>query len=209
MFEQLPFSFAYTIVRDSVAFLRRKRRRLSPSEVIQLRQKWKTAFEQKIYEQRRDRLSEDVIVRDMKRIDSYPAISSRKQKGISPWFRVGLMGTYHRGILIGLRWGGLSHDVKHNKWRHTNYDLDEKPDVNALLVGYVPFENIETVDWDGDEYYGYPHVYCYFDTKRKEPYEKLAYCERKLFNDIPHYTEIADYDETRKLSKRLGIKYFG
>jgi hypothetical protein len=60
----------------------------------------------------------------------------------------------------------------------------------VVLVGYVPFENIESVDWHGDEYYGFPHLYCYFDARRKEPYEKLAFCEKKEMNGIPFYTEV-------------------
>lgn len=209
MFEQLPFSLAYGIIKDGMHFFLSRRRKLSPADIVQLRQKWKPEFEQQIFERRLKKLREDVIVRDMKRIDSYPDISDKKQKGISPWFRVGLVGTYHRGILIGLSWGGLSYDEKHKMWRHTNYALKEETEINALLIGYIPFENIETVDWGGDEYYGYPHIYCHFNTKRKEPYEKLAYCEKKFLHEIPFYSEVADYDSVRKLSKRLGIKYFG
>lgn len=52
----------------------------------------------------RSKLIMDVIIRDMERIDSYPE-SSDKNKGISPWFKAGLMGTYHKGIQVGLNWG--------------------------------------------------------------------------------------------------------
>jgi hypothetical protein len=39
-------------------------------------------------------------------MDHYPEIDE-KAKGISPWFRAGLIGMYHRGVLIGLRWTTL------------------------------------------------------------------------------------------------------
>ena len=50
-----------------------------------------------------------------------------------------------------------------------------------------------------------PHIYCHFDTNRKEPYEKLAFCEKRELNEISFYTEICLYDPVRKLSKRRGI----
>jgi len=56
------------------------------------------------------------------------------------------------------------------------------------------------VNWEGGEYYGFPHIYCYFDTKRKEPYETLEFCEEKNFDGVPYYTKVADYDSVREFS---------
>jgi hypothetical protein len=55
-----------------------------------------------------------------------------------------------------------------------------------------------------------PHIYCYFEY-HKQPYEKTAfYTETKPSNgNVPYYTEIATYNEVRKRSRKLGIKYFG
>jgi hypothetical protein len=53
---------------------------------------------------------------------------------------------------------------------------------NMVLTGFIPYENIEMIDWDGDDYYPYPHIYCYFDLKSK-PYERLAYCEKGTINE--------------------------
>lgn len=69
-----------------------------------------------------------------------------------------------------------------------------------MLIGYVPYENIETVNWDGDEYYSFPHIFCYFDTKRKEPYETLEFCEEKHFDGDPYYTKVAEYDSVYAFS---------
>lgn len=207
MLEQLSLPFIYRIIKDGLALLRGGRRHLTPSEVVQLRQQWKTKFETKILEQRRKGLRTDVIIRDMNRIDNYPDIEEKK-KGISSWFRVGLMDTYHKGIQVGLRWGMLSIDAETNGWRYTDRQAGEKGDVKVILIGYIPFESIETVNWDGDEFYGYPHIYCYFNAKHKEPYERLAYCEKKELDDFPYYVEIADHDNVNKLSKKRGIDYF-
>jgi len=207
MFEYGLLSLVYRIIGDVWSAIRGKQRRLSTHEIVQLRQKWKNEFETQLLERRQAGLRSDVIVRDMRRLDNYPNTGD-KGKGISPWFRVGLMGTYHKGIQVGLRWGTLTMDQERNKWRYTDYQKGEKGDIKVILIGYVPYENIEAVDWDGDEFYGFPHIYCYFSTKRKEPYERLAFCEEKRLNDFPFYSEVADYDAVHKMRKRAGVDYF-
>ncbi len=156
-------------------------------------------------ERRPKKLATDVIIRDMRRVDGYPDADA-KRKGVSPWFRAGLMGTYHRGVLIGLRWETLT-ATPDSQWRFTRHNDGEKGDVNVVLIGHVPYENIESVDWDGDEYYGLPHIYCHFDARRKEPYEKLAFCEKRELDDIPFYKEVALYKDVLKRSKPFGLKH--
>jgi hypothetical protein len=200
-------TFIYSLLKDVASWLWAlvRGRHLSPSEKIRLREKWKPEFEEHIYQQRKEKLREDVIIRDVKRMDIYPE-TDEKGRGISPWFRAGLMGTYHKGALIGLRWTTLTKDAK-DEWRYTDYQKGEHGDVNVILIGYIPFENIESVDWRGDEYYGFPHIYCYFDARRKEPYEKTAFCEQRHLDHITYYTEIAPYDAVRKRSRKLGLTY--
>lgn len=192
-------SLGYRLLKDFLSWKNRKKRHLTPSELVKLRKKWKEEFESKLIERRKEGLRADIIVRDMKRMDNYPDIDENS-KGISPWFRVGLMGTYHRGILVGLRWDTLT--LENDNWRYTDHRAGEEGDIKVILIGYIPYENIEEVDWEGDEYYYFPHIYCHFDAKRKEPYDKLAFCEQKHSNDIPFYTEVAEYANVRKHSKK-------
>jgi hypothetical protein len=209
MLEHLSISFAYNILKDGWIWFRRKGRRLTTQQVVQRRQHWKAEFESRMPDIRREGIDPEIIIRDMKRVDSYPHIIEKK-KGISPWFRVGLMALYYKGIQVGLRWGELTFDEEEDQWRYTNYDAGEKG-KKAILIGFIPYESIENVDWVGDEYYRCPHIYCYFDVRRKEPYERLVFCEeRERWPDqLPYYIEIADYDKTRKLSKALGMRGFG
>ena len=100
----------------------------------------------------------------------------------------------------------LTEDAK-GEWRFTNYKKGEKGDIKVILIGYVPFENVESVDWEGEEYYGFPHIYCYFDARRNEPYEKVAFCEERDLDGNPFYTEIVSYPAVRKRSRKLGLKY--
>lgn len=85
MLEYGFLSPAYRILKDIYAAIRGAKRRLSSSEVIQLRQKWKKEFEGELLRRKKEGLRCDVIVRDMRRVDNYPDTND-KEKGISPWF---------------------------------------------------------------------------------------------------------------------------
>lgn len=207
MIEFAALFSALRVVRDAWAYHRSRQRTLKPAEVLQLRQKWKDEFEQRIFERRKQGLRADAIVRDVKRLDNYPDTDDKK-KGVSSWFRVGLVGTYHKGVLLGLRWGTLTNDHD-GAWRYTNHEKGERGDQKVLLVGYVPYERIEAVDWNGDEYYSYPHIYCYFTSKAKEPYERLIFCEQRDLDGTPHYSEVAEYRVVHARRKKAGVEYFG
>jgi hypothetical protein len=202
MFEFSLVSLVYRIAGDVWSARRKKQRRLSAHDAVQLRQKWKTEFETKLSRGEQT----DVIIRDIRRMDSYPNTEAGKR--ISPWFKARLVGTYHRGIQLELRWCKLTMDQEKNKWRYTNYERGETGDIGAFLIGYIPYENIEAVDWEGDEYYGFPHIYCHFSTKHKEPYERLAFFVERHFNSILYYYEIEDFDVVHKMRKIAGVKSF-
>jgi len=205
MIEYLAPSFLYSLFKDGLAALRNRQRRPSPSQLVALRQKWKDQFEPHIVGHYQRKLRSDVIVRDMKRIDNYPDIDE-SGKGISPWFRVDLVGTYHRGVRLGLSWGTLTKAGEN--WRYTNPGSGESGDIKVMLIGSVPYENIEHVDWQGDEYYPYPHIYCFFSYK-KEPFEDLGfYTETIPSHGIPSFTEIEGYKSVRRRSLKFGIPNF-
>ncbi len=209
MLEWLTASFAYTVGKDLLKQLRGMERRLTPSQVMELRSKWKPQFEKYLAVTYREQLRTDVIIRDMKRLDAYPNLDE-KEKGISPWFRLGLDATYHRGIMVGNGWGNLTRDG--GDWRYTDYKAGEKGDLKVMLVSSIPYENIEQVDWDGDEYYGYPHIYCWFNNK-KVPYENTRIYVRNepiVAGALPYFTEVADLKDVQRRSKKHGLDgYFG
>jgi hypothetical protein len=68
--------------------------------------KWKPQFGDYLTKLFMEQLRGDVIIRDMRRMDTYPDVS--KGRGISSWFRRGLLDTYERGIMVGLRWEGIT-----------------------------------------------------------------------------------------------------
>jgi hypothetical protein len=204
------WEIAYTLGKDLLSFIlsffHKRKRKLTKSEIVQLRQKWKSEFEKKILELRISEVYTDVIIRDVKRMDSYP--NDDKKKGISSWFRVSLLDTYHRGIQVLLRIGKLTKDRESGKWRYTDYKSGESGDLRVFLVGFIPFENIEAVDLDGDEHYYLPNIYCHFVEKSGEPYEKIAFCEEKFLDERPYFTEVIDFKSVHKFSKKFKVDYF-
>jgi hypothetical protein len=209
MLELLAPGFIYTVGKDLVKQVIGRKRRLTPSQVIELRSEWKPQFEKYLWETYSKKLRTDVIIRDMKRLDAYPNVDEN-EKVISPWFRLGLDATCHRGIMVGHGWGNLTRDG--DAWSYTNYKAGEKGDLKVMLISSIPYENIEHVDWDGDEYYGYPHIYCWFNNK-KVPYEHTGiYVKNEpiVAGALPYFTDVADLQDVRKRSKQHGMDgYFG
>ncbi|KEO60635.1 hypothetical protein [Thioclava indica] len=207
--EWLTGSLIYSFAKDLVGNTIRIFKPMPPQQKIELRQKWKPRFEEHIRDHFARELRSDVIIRDVKRVDQYPD-SKENEKGISAWFRLGLVGTYHRGILVAFHWNELV-EVGEGKFRfldHKSDNQETKDDaLKVLQIGMIPFENIQDVDFEGDEYYNYPHIYCHFSNKG-EPYERVAYfTQNQLFKDsLPYHTEVAEAKAVRDTSRKLGVK---
>lgn len=194
----------YNAFKDVRGWFRRRFHLLSPEERLARRERWKERFREEIWKTEEQELRQDVIVRDVRRLDDYP--DSIDRKGISPWFRVALVGQYHRGIELGLNIHSLAFEENEGPsgaWRLADPDVDTDT-ITAYVIGYVRYDEIEHVDWYGDEYYSYPHIYCHF-VHHGEPYEKLAFCERKSIHPKHHfYTEIASYKQVKLTSQKYG-----
>ncbi len=192
-------------------WLRGRKGQLTPSDLVKSRAKLKPEFSDYIATLRRKKLRSDVIVRDVARLAGYPKIDAAK-KGISPWFRVGLVGTYSEGIKLHLGWHELVPSAV-GGYRRKGYkgESEDLPTIDAGLIGFVPYEQIEHVDWEGDEYYGFPVIYCHFDASRRTPYQRLAYCVSRTLEhpngDREWWHEIADADEVHKSSRNAGIHF--
>jgi hypothetical protein len=164
---------------------RRNKRNLTPQDRLALRTKWKPTFEQFLLDRRQKKLNQDVIIRDMRRMDHYPGHSAGR--GISSWFRCGLIGTYEKGIMVGLSWEGVVQDIDGVRVIKPG----ERQQTTLMRTGFIPYENVESVDWTGDQYYPYPHIYCYFDVKGM-PYERIGFADRWNTKGYEHYGEVTD-----------------
>jgi hypothetical protein len=200
-------SLIYNALKELYHWAVGRSKKLSAEEVVRLRQKWKDEIERHMrWVDGRVGYGE-ALIRDVKRMDSYPYTDGKK-KGISPWFKIDLLGTYHRGLQVGLKVVGLKYEQCEKAWRFCNYSSGESSDINAYLVGLIPFERIVSMNWEGDEYDNIPHIYCHFTSKKKEPYEEIIICERRHLDQHEYYSEIAKYEQVRKLSKKKGYNAY-
>lgn len=191
--------------RYEVTFTRREEKVLSPGAIIQHNEELRRILQEEILNCRQNNLRKDAIIRHVRRKDEYPEVST-KSKGISAWFRVGLMDVYHNGILVALRFGTLTEGP--DGWRYTNYNEDEEGDINVYMIGKIPFDYIEAVNIDGDEYYHYPHIFCHYGNNG-EPYEEVVFCEEnELSHGHKYYREITTLGEVESNSKSWGGSYF-
>lgn len=152
------------------------------------------------------KLRRRVILRDLDRLDNYPEVSD--DVGISSWFKVELAQLYHRGVQIFLGAGGLSL-CEDGSYRFRDTKCREQGDERVFLVGEIPFTNIETINFDGDEYDYCPHIFCHFSEKSQEPYERLIFCkEIDMGHGYKHYSEIETLENVQENSKKYGLQYF-
>jgi hypothetical protein len=178
------------------------KRRLSPQETLKLRAQWKPQFTEWLELHDHKKLRTDVIIRDIKSIDSYP--TTTETKGSSAWFRSGVIDTYEKGMMLGLG----TYELVYDKQKDVYYfpPNGKRGNTKLMFTGFVLFENIESVDWDGDQHCSYPHIYCYFDSKDKQRYERLSFCERRTLDEHTYFREIVPLEEVRRETKRRGIK---
>lgn len=113
--------------------------------------------------------SPEIIIRDLARIDEYPD-TDNSVSGISPWFRVEVKGQYHRGLEVLLRL------VEVIQERGEAREVRDGSGRTVAVVGLIPYESIIEIDWDGDEFYGVPHFYCWFN-QEDGPYEEIKLYE--------------------------------
>jgi hypothetical protein len=92
------FAGGYRLLKDLISYFASRKRRPTHEVKVKLKAKWKPEVEEKLREWHHERLRHDVIVHNVKRVKEYP--DGLLSKGISPWFRAGLMDTYHDGIML-------------------------------------------------------------------------------------------------------------
>lgn len=176
-----------------------------PREKLNHRIYIKDKIDKYLYEFNTNRLScedyySDAIIRNIKKIDSYPEIFPNK-KGISAWFQVSIVGLYYRGVKVLLRWTYITISEQQGWIFSTN---DDENAIIVALIGYIPYENIVDVDITGDEHYQLPHIYCNF-AQNGEPYEELIFCEEIEGYMNKYFMEISDYKSVKRLSTKLNI----
>lgn len=192
----------YNIIKD-VRQAVSKRHDRAAAEHFEAQKKWRPVVEEIVGNTFKNDLRSDCIIRDVRRRKQYPTTTD--SKGVSAWFRVGLVGTYHAGIEVALSVHSLVREASEDSWRLCGLEERCEGALNAYLIGYIPWENVQHIDPDGDEYYSYPHIFCRFQPGG-QPYEKLVFCERRqLFpNSLPYFSEVEAIERVKLTSQKFG-----
>lgn len=167
---EFSLSFIYRLTKDLIGFIT-KNKSINASEKVKRRIKLKKLFEEKLH----GRKLTEVIIRDVNRLEKYPDI--HKEKGISSWFKSEAVGTYARknsGIELCLSGYSLKKELSINKFVYAELPNKTGDEFTCFLLGRIPFDKVIDVDWDGDEYYPIPHIYCDFGSKRGL-YEEMVF----------------------------------
>ena len=170
----MSLGFAYNLLKDGVRLI--QSRQYSGEAILEARAKWYPQFYQEIYRCWKEELRQDANIVNLKHVKNYPDSDfASKFKGISPWFRIGLVQALSDEFAV-------MHKISHLKpfesgWIHTRYD-DEDPEViRAYRIGYIKYEHVAHVDWSGDKYTNLPVIYCRFRGKETgTPYDRVSHC---------------------------------
>jgi hypothetical protein len=142
-----------------------------PATRARHRTKMKAEIESRLprYSDDRDYRGE-AIIRDLRRMDRYPDLDDTIAGGPSPWFKAEVKGIYERGleVYVSVQRVVVRGDVA------TPVREDGQP---VFVVGRIPFERIEEVDWIGDPAASLdpmPHFYCWFGWRRRRLYESFV-----------------------------------
>lgn len=105
----------------------------------------------------------------------YPEIDPLRSP--SGWFRAETYDFYHGGLLV-ITWltsGAVDADGYWSILGHDEpFDEARFKRIKIWHLGEIPFRHIQVVDWDGDEFYTSPHIYCTY-TPEMGPYEGVRY----------------------------------
>ena len=171
----LPFiAPAFAVARatpPAIRWWKRRRAGIDSAERIAQRLALKREIEQHLPSRSEYGIRGEAIIRDVRRVDRYPDVDDRGRR-ISPWFKVEVKDVYHRGVEVILSGHYFRLNKKKRTWQIVR--RGEEANLKGYIVGRVPFDWIVQVDWEGDEYYGFPHFYCRFIGRRRQPYESIV-----------------------------------
>lgn len=203
---ELPLaSSLYSFIKDVIKLVTHKN--FPPEQQLAQKAKWEPILKSWLLTSYLNNYRRDIIIRDVKRINSYPN-SCEKKRGISSWFRLGALDTLHDGVLVAIRWQTLV-EVSNQTYRVAKPDeQDGSATIKVVLAAIIPYYLIEQIEIEGDEYYRFPHIYCHFKLK-KQPYKSIQFYEERQADGSskPYFVQFGEFKKIAKLSKKAGIRY--
>lgn len=137
----------------------------------------------------------EAIIRDLRRMDRYPELDEGIAGGPSPWFKTEVKGIYDRGLEVYL-------SVERVLVRGDVARPVREGGQPVFVIGRIPFERVEEVDWIGDPAASLepmPHFYCWFGWRRRRLYEALLLYRQGMGVLVP--LDDVKY-EPKRLSRR-------
>jgi hypothetical protein len=183
---------------DFVKWIVKEFKKPDPALILEHRQKIKNELENKLPRKDENGSRGEAIIRDLKRMDSYPELDSKK--GISPWFRVEIKDLYYRGLEVFIYPMQYIAKDENDEWKFVDYSY-EHDKLIVYAVGRIPFDLIKSIDWEGDEFYNIPHIYCDFKGMRGTPYETIPLYYKK-YEHSEYLSEVEDFRPYDKYIKK-------
>lgn len=189
------YELIYQIGKDVFASIRE---RVAPGPILKARLHRKDEVERNIRWIDNSSGYGQAIIRDLRRLDSYPDIDEKARP--HPWYRVQIKGLFaDRFLEVFFGNYGLIFENGTSSWRLSKGN--ETPTIPGLLVGRIPLEWIQEINWDGDGFYSFPHFYCTF-RRKWGPYKQAVFYREHEGLERPVYTEIVDYATAKKNARQ-------
>lgn len=103
---------------------------------------------------------------------AYPEENTLLNNDGTGYYKAEVYDFYHNGLLVRAYPYAQKIIICDEEY---DGNIQEK-EVSVEILGCIPFENIIEYDFDGDEYYPFPHLFCDF-VNPTDPYEKIRYID--------------------------------
>lgn len=127
------------------------------------------------YEERMERMKDpslkfnnsEVLIRSIYDLNYPQNIINDQGKG--GFFKAEVYDFYHNGLMVRCSPYRMDALVKYENGKE-----NEVEKMSLETFGCIPYENIIEYDYEGDQYYQYPHLYCDYVTG-SDPFEEIKY----------------------------------
>lgn len=140
--------------------------------------------------------------------EMYPEVDGDPIGRMSSWIKSEFAGHYHNGIELYLsvdeiivnradgKWAILGHPDVRKGETPADYAFNDSiyQKVKIFRIARIPFRNMVEVDDEGDEYYPFTHLYCWF-ADQGTPYEEI-FCR-----EVDGYAEFRDDNQFKYVDR--------
>ena len=138
-----------------------------------------------------------------KGIEKYPDPEDKNGRIESPHTIVAL--TNIQDFFIEFTDGSMfgSNHIKRveNSWHFSNHDTDGAVEVHMIVR--LHFSDIDFFNWEVNDYWEWPQIFCKFTDQRKFPSSQIYFAEKVSLGDEVFYKRICNHKEVATFPKEL------